>query len=222
MTELAMIKLTRPETASDPEALISRMDRLERRMGKPADPPPLEAAGAPASDSVAKQASTTESAASTPDIDEKLARAAAPLVAEETDDGEDPETPAVDISFEQVQKIWPGLFGGLRDILGARRWAFFRETVPADVTGNTILLEVAHDFHLAALEEDDAVSKIVATKAGDLLGSPVKVRFRAKAPIATDSGDDEVDISSLEERPDLDTDPASLLASELGAEVVDD
>ena len=222
MTELAMIKLTRPETASDPEALIARMDRLERRMGKPADPPALGAVGAPTSDSTAKEASTTEPAASTPDIDEKLARAAAPLVAEETDDGEDPETPAVDISFEQVQKIWPGLFGGLRDILGARRWAFFRETVPADVTGNTVILEVAHDFHLAALEEDDAVSKIVATKAGDLLGSPVKVRFRAKAPIAKDSGDDEVDISSLEERPDLDTDPASLLASELGAEVVDD
>jgi DNA polymerase-3 subunit gamma/tau len=223
MTELAMIKLTRPETASDPEALISRMDRLERRMGKPADPPALGAVGASAPDSGSKQASVAaEPAESSPDIDEKLAQAAAPLVAEDTGGGKEPETPAVDISFEQLQKIWPSLFGGLRDILGARRWAFFRETVPADVSGNTIILEVAHDFHLAALEEDDAVSKIVATKAGDLLGSSVKVRFRAKAPIAKDSGDDEVDISNLEERPDLDIDPATLLASELGAEVVDD
>ena len=39
MTELALIKLTRPETASDPESLIARMDRLERRMGKPSDVP---------------------------------------------------------------------------------------------------------------------------------------------------------------------------------------
>jgi DNA polymerase-3 subunit gamma/tau len=208
MTELAMIKLTRPETDTDPASLIARMDRLERRLGKPADPPPLTAV-------------REEPAEPTPDVDEELAQAAAPLVSEETSEPETAERPAVDISFEQLQKIWPGLFGGLRDILGARRWAFFRETVPADVSGNTIILEVAHDFHLAALEEDDAVSKIVATKAGDLLGAPVRVRFRAK--MAGESGsEEEVDISDLEERPDIGTDPTTLLASELGAEVVDD
>ena len=208
MTELAMIKLTRPETASDPEALIARMDRLERRMGKPADPPPLAELG-------------EEPKETTPDVDEKLAQAAAPLVAEE-EEPKEPERPAVDITFEQLQKIWPGLFGGLRDVLGARRWAFFRETVPADVSGNTVILEVAHDFHLAALEEDDAVSKIVATKAGDLLGTAVRVRFRAKDKTETDRGDDGVDLSDLEERPDAETDPTALLASELGAEVIDD
>lgn len=208
MAELAMIKLTRPETDSDPAALIARMDRLERRMGKPATPPPMPAV-------------REEPPEPKPDVDEELAQAAAPLVSEEKAEPEVEERPVVDISFEQLQKIWPGLFGGLRDVLGARRWAFFRETVPADVSGNTVILEVAHDFHLAALEEDDAVAKIVATKAGDLLGSPVRVRFRAKE--GADSGaEDEVDLSDLEERPDSDTDPTSLLASELGAEVVDD
>lgn len=219
MTELAMIKLTRPETASDPEALIARMDRLERRMGKPGDPPALGDVGSAAP----KQPAAKEPPEPSADIDEKLAQAAAPLIVEEEGEAADePEMPAKDISFEQLQKIWPGLFGGLRDVLGARRWAFFRETIPGDVSGNTIILEVAHDFHLAALEEDDAVSRIVATKAGDLLGSPVKVRFRAKAAVENDGDSDEVDISELEERPDLETDPAALLASELGAEVVDD
>jgi DNA polymerase-3 subunit gamma/tau len=206
MTELAMIKLTRPETDSDPAALTARMDRLERRMGKPASPPPLSEV-------------REEPADRNPDVDDALAEAAAPLVAEEAGEPEVAERPVTDISFEQLQKVWPGLFGGLRDVLGARRWAFFRETIPADASGNTIILEVAHDFHLAALEEDDAVSKIVATKAGDLLGTPVNVRFRAKA---AGSGPEEVDISDLEERPDVDTDPTTLLASELGAEVVDD
>ncbi len=88
------------------------------------------------------------------------------------------------------------------------------------VDGDTIVLEVAHDFHLAELEQDDAVSAIVATKAGDLLGGVVKVRFRAKE---SESGDStSVDMSELEERPGPGADPTALLASELGAELVDE
>ena len=211
MTELALIKLTRPETAGDPEALVSRMDRLERRMGKPGEIPPATA-------SEALTAPPTQKAA-LPEQD--LAEAAAPLVT--AAEQEEPSAPAIDITFEQLQKIWPGLFGGLRDVLGARRWAFFREAVPADVDGNTIILEVAHDFHLSSLEQDDAVSKIVATKASDLFGSPVQVQFRSKAGRPTSPTDPEkVDISQLEERPEGETDPAALLATELGAEVVDE
>ena len=41
MTELALIKLTRPETASDTTALLSRIERLERGQPRPvvAEPP---------------------------------------------------------------------------------------------------------------------------------------------------------------------------------------
>ena len=45
MTELALIKLTRPETSSDAEALLSRVERIERRLGKP-DPVPAPGAAA--------------------------------------------------------------------------------------------------------------------------------------------------------------------------------
>ena len=213
MTELALIKLTRPETASDPEALISRMDRLERRMGKPTEVPPL-APSVPQPTGDVTSPATGEEAAT-----EELATAAAPLVSDGEEEQPEPGPP-IDISFEQLQRIWPGLFGGLRDVLGARRWAFFREAVPAGVEGSTIILEVAHDFHLSSLEQDDAVAKIVATKASDLLGGPVRVRFRSKE--AHPGGGKEVDLGGLEERPESDTDPTSLLASELGAEVVDD
>jgi hypothetical protein len=150
-----------------------------------------------------------------------LARAAAPLVSDaETETEED--QPPIDISFEQLQRIWPGLFGGLRDLLGARRWAFFREAVPAAVERNTIVLEVAHDFHLSSLQQDDAVGPIVAAKAGDLLGGPVKVEFRLKPASGEPDRDDGVDLTQLQERPDAETDPATLLESELGAKVVDD
>ena len=223
MTELAFIKLTRPETATDPEALIARMDRLERRMGKPGELP------TPARPQVSEEALVEASVVDAgeggpkagqvePKPEAELAEAAAPLVQDQPASVE--EIPAIDISFEQLQKIWPGLFGGLRDVLGARRWAFFREAVPAGVEGNTIILEVAHEFHLSSLEQDDAVSRIVATKASDLLGGSVKVRFRAKSASGDPAEDDVVDMTQLEERPE--TDPTSLLATELGAEVVDD
>jgi len=215
MTELALIKLTRPETATDPQALISRMDRLERRLGKPGEPVTVAAAG-----SGPAPITETPTADTRVEPDDELARAAAPLVSDELTNPA-AEQPAIDVSFEQLQKIWPGLFGGLRDLLGARRWAFFREAVPGAVEGNTIVLEVAHDFHLSSLEHDDAVAPIVAAKASDLLGGQVKVRFRLKSD-ETSEDTESVDITQLEERPGAETDPASLLESELGARVVDD
>jgi hypothetical protein len=130
--------------------------------------------------------------------------------------------PAIDVSFEQLQKVWPGLFGSLRDVLGARRWAFFREAVPAGVEGNVIVLEVPHGFHLQSLQEDDAVAAIVATRAGDLLGGTVKVRFGLREAAQDGGGDQTIDMTQLEERPDTPSDPTSLLAAELGAEVVEE
>ncbi len=121
-----------------------------------------------------------------------------------------------------MQKVWPGLFGSLRDVLGARRWAFFREAVPVSVEGDTITLEVAHDFHLQSLQEDDVVSSIVATRAGDLLGSEVKIQFRSRQGTETDGETQEIDLGDLEERSDRAIDPTSLLVDELGAEEVEE
>jgi hypothetical protein len=214
MTELALIKLTRPETASDTEALLSRVERIERRLGQPGPVPPV---GAPTS--------------SAPDPAPALEPLPAEQVAGPSENGEpgqlvEPTLPApaaaqIDVSFDQLQKVWPGLFGSLRDVLGARRWAFFREAVPASVDGDVIVLEVAHDFHLQSLQEDDAVAAIVATRASDLLGGPVRVRFGLRAG-ADGEEEQTIDMSQLEDRPQVSTDPTTLLAAELGAEVVDE
>jgi DNA polymerase-3 subunit gamma/tau len=219
MTELALIKLTRPETASDTEALLARVERMERRLGKP-DPVPAPTA-APAAASAAASAPVVEAAAtsSSPEPDPAPT---APATAPEPDAVPAAEAPAIDVSLEQLQKVWPGLFGSLRDVLGARRWAFFRESVPAGVEGNVILLEVPHGFHLQSLQEDDAVAAIVATRASDLLGGKVEVRFGLRETPVDGGGDQTIDMSQLEERPATATDPTSLLAAELGAEVVEE
>jgi DNA polymerase-3 subunit gamma/tau len=214
MTELALIKLTRPETASDTEALLSRVERMERRLGKPEPVPPM--APTTSAETSAPQEQVSERPPPRP------APTQEPRVPEDAPAVETPPVrAAIDVSFDQLQKVWPGLFGSLRDVLGARRWAFFREAVPAAVDGDVIVLEVAHDFHLQSLQEDDAVSAIVATRASDLLGGQVRVRFGLRDGGA---GVDEqsIDMSQLEDRPESSTDPTSLLAAELGAEIIEE
>jgi hypothetical protein len=184
--------------------MISRMDRLERKLNRP------------------ETMTTSQPIAKAPEPAPSREATEEPVGPDPVNPAPTPEPagPAIDISFDKLQKIWPGLFGGLRDVLGARRWALFREAVPAAVEGNTIVLEVADDFHLNSLAQDDAVSAVVATKASDLLGAPVRVRFQRRDAVEEDDG--KVDLSQLEERPDADADPATLLAAELGAKLVDE
>src|SRR5690554_404145 len=221
MTELALIKMTRPETATDPEALISRMDRIERRLrGETLTGATPAAAPAPAS---APAPAAAETAPAAP-VAKPPTAAAAPVQpdtpAARVDAEESADAPAIDVSLENLVKVWPGLFGSLKDLLGARRWALFKEAVPAAVEGRTIILEVPAGFHLNALKEDDAVARVVATKAGDLLGTQVRITFRARGSDATPSSTDQIDLDDLEERPTAD--PETLLATELGARVVEE
>ena len=208
MTELALIKLTRPETSSDVDSLLARVERLARRLARSE---PTRRSDEPLRSSTQtsdqdQTPATDSNGDALPDI------AVAPAVA---------PSPDVEVSLEQLKAIWPGLFGSLREVLGARRWAFFREAVPAAVDGNAIVLEVAHDFHLQSLQEDDAVAKIVGTRASELLKAPVQVRF-ALRDAGSDDSDADIDITQLEERPAEKMDPMSLLSSELGAEVVEE
>jgi len=126
----------------------------------------------------------------------------------------------------QLQEVWPGLFGSLRDVLGARRWALFREVVPGGTEDSTIVLHVPHLFHLEQLQEDPAVAKVVATRAGDLLGREVSVRFASPSGEASvpPSDREEIDLASeqLFEAPNTESDPTKLLEQELGAELVEE
>ncbi|HDH03547.1 MAG TPA: hypothetical protein ENH15_04805 [Actinobacteria bacterium] len=90
------------------------------------------------------------------------------------------------------------------------------------------------EFHLEQLTSDKELRTFVTDRASALLGSLVEVEFRiaGDATDATDrsdrpgseADDDEPipDKGTLLEAPGSGTDPVSLLAAELGAEVVDD
>lgn len=245
MLELAMIKLTRPETSVDPAAMLSRLDRLERLAKQPAgalaappatapEPspqpqpqPPQDRSGAAAPGPAQTESEDSADAGPVdePEPEPTAEELARPLVGEPTE----PPPPAT-VTMEAFREIWPGLFGGLRELLGARRWALFRETEPGGVEGSALIIHVRHDFHLASLKSDPAVAAVVATKAGDLLGGSVTVQFRAAdgeaagtptsaglrpAPAAED--DEEVpDKDTMAESTADPTDPFKLVADELG------
>jgi hypothetical protein len=235
MVELAMIKLTRPETASDPDALLARLERLER--GQPADSkqtldarrqtlvPPLE--GGPLERSEGEGGARTPAAGKPSEP--------APLVSSEPQNSNlEPAEPAalvstetsVPVSADRLNEIWPALFGGLRQVLGARRWALFREATPAGIEGNSLILHVAQDFHLEGLQRDAATTALVATHASDLLGQTIGVEFR-KSGVVSPPGEDalsriELDKDRLSEAPADAGDPTALLERELGATLVEE
>jgi hypothetical protein len=212
MVELAVIRLTRPETSEDHGALLARLERLERGApsAAPARPANVSVPSPPAAPETSPPAG-----ASTP--------AAQPLepAVEAT-----PPRPAANggLTFEKVQEIWPSVFGGMRDVLGPRRWALFRETTPGGVEGSTIVLNVGHDFHLEALRQDPAVTALVATRAGDLLGVEVTIDFRStsQSPEEAEEEQPELDKENLFDGPDQPSDPVDLLKQTLGATVVEE
>ncbi|HJU52654.1 MAG TPA: DNA polymerase III subunit gamma/tau [Acidimicrobiia bacterium] len=210
MVELAVIRLTRPETSSDPDALTARLERLERGSSPVVVSPPVGVSAGEAGRGAREPRGETEVAAPTP-----------PPAMMHSPAGGHTGT----LTMEAVQKIWPSLFGSLRQLLGPRRWALFREAAPGDIEeGRRLLLDVSQDFHLEGLRTDPVVSALVATQAADLLGFPIEVGFR-KTGAPAESEEATVDESVLDkdrlfEAPPDAIDPTALLEKELGATLV--
>jgi DNA polymerase-3 subunit gamma/tau len=252
MVELAMIKLTRPETASDPDALLARLERLER--GQVADSKqtpdarrqtPEQAPDARRQTLEKTPVARRQTPEQTPDARRQMpdpndaadsnleprtsnlepSTPAALVSSEPSTSNREPQT-SVPVSADRLNEIWPALFGGLRQVLGARRWALFREATPAGIEGNSLILHVAQDFHLEGLQRDAATTALVATHASDLLGQTIGVEFR-KSGVVSPPGDDalsriELDKDRLSEAPADAGDPTALLERELGATFVEE
>ena len=244
MVELAMIRLTRPETASDPDALLARLERLERGQASDMKKTPDARRQTPEQTPDARRQTpeqtpdarrqtreeTPDARRQTPgktpeDIALVSAEVTPRVSTESSTSNHEPDT-AVPVSADRLNEIWPALFGGLRQVLGARRWALFREATPAGIEGNSLILHVAQDFHLEGLQRDAATTALVATHASDLLGQAIGVEFR-KSGVVSPPGDDalariELDKDRLSEAPPDAGDPTALLERELGATFVEE
>lgn len=244
MIELALLKMTRPEVASDPSSLAARLEHLEQRMKRmtagaaaapqipvpkplPAAPEPVAVPAsrgkAPEEEVVAPSASVADGAADESPEDSTEEPAPVPEAAA----SKGPAANTGEVTFLDLQSVWPALVAGVRDILGSRRYALFRESSPGAVEGSILVMHLPEhrSFHLQQLKSDNVVAAIVATKASELLGVEVTVEFRTdgepqlpvvrEVPVIPDKDD-------LAEAPEEGTDPTSLMSEFLGAEVVEE
>ena len=243
MIELAVLKLTRPELADDAAAVLSRVEKLER--GVPRSAPRLVAP--PSSAAESRKESVKEVAPKPPiqpvaDVvpidrsDPKPVVEPSPEVVEADADAVEPQQFNADLriapTLSDLERIWPQLVAGVRDDLGARREALFREAMPGSVEGETLVLTVPESmgFHLEQLRVDDSLSGYVAERASDLLGGRVTVDFRATGdgdtdggPVSAPSEPEEIpNKDSLMEAPAEGDDPISLLEDAFGATVVEE
>ncbi|MBI5156863.1 MAG: DNA polymerase III subunit gamma/tau [Acidimicrobiia bacterium] len=234
VVELTVLQMCRPETAQDVAALTARVDRLEERLRRvqaapsvvaatvetpepaavtplrsatPEKPTPTPARATPAGRSHSE--APFESAAAPP-----LAVVAAAL------------PPIEGLTLEAVQTAWPAAVARIREEAGMRRFALFREARPAEVTGATIVLEVAENlpFHLAQLSEDDALNATAVRVLGEVLGGAVRLVYRGgSAPVAVPLADPlrAPDQETLSDPTAGGVDPAALMADLLDGEVVE-
>jgi DNA polymerase-3 subunit gamma/tau len=219
MVELALLKLTRPETAVDSASLAARIDRLEQQVKRagtaletrrPERAAPRQAQAPPETEPAAAEPEAGE-----PDGEER--------VGEEPAGAPEPDRPLLeDLTIEQFEVVWPALVGAVRDDLGPRRLAMFREASPGHVEGSTVVLSIPEHlaFHLAQINADPEIARIVAARAGELLGGSVVVAFRsagAQEEPAEQRAPDKADLMEAPSQPD----PGALVEGLLGGQVIE-
>jgi DNA polymerase III subunit gamma/tau len=243
VTELALLRLTRPETAVDPASLGARLERVEDRMRR------ITAGTAPVPDATTTAAvEAPEAAAPAPapsrveePAEQKVERKERARPSQESDAPFAPTaepsaapppppptaTPVVDLDLAKVEAIWPVLVARVRDDAGPSRHALLREAAPAAVDGARVVCRIpAHlPFHLERLQQDEELQRLLVGIAGELLGGSVTVSFVAAdaEPEATAAEDDEG--SSDEEvlpAGAAGIDPTDLVVDLLGGEIVSD
>ena len=248
MLELAVLKLVRPELDDGTGALLRRIEKLERdRVAAPAPPQsvptPAAAPTARPSPGAAPEPHPTtqrEAAVESPDRDAagRVAAAAPPPRGPPDIDVASPTASAApEVGADRpptsadLDRIWPQLMAGVREQLGYRRAALFRDAIPGGVEGFTLVFTVPAVFHLEQLSTDAELKRYLAERAAGLLGGRFSVSFRAadgSVPASHSETAEEPapeplpDKESLIEAPSATTDAFSLLEEKLGARVVEE
>lgn len=229
VVELAILRLTRPETVPDLAGINVRLDRAERQIraleqGAPARTQNTEHRTHPA-EAVSKHLESDrpfESVAG----DEPMSAEQDPK--SEIRDPTSQSKPTGSLVFADFERAWPAIAAEIRADLGPRRHALLKEARPATVENGTVVFEIASHmhFHLEQLKADTEIARAIASAGVEHLGMAVDVAFRP-------AGESPKSAGSVEERaPDKDDlmeapnggadDPEKAVLDILGGEIVGD
>ncbi len=248
VTELTLIRLTRPDTSLDADALSARLERLEQRVQgtgpasapvhRPATPAPVTAAAAPPQAAQEQEPPTASAQAEEPPPVEEPTQpeepaSASPQVAptapQDVAPTPVPETAAADIDLATFESAWPAIAARMRDLAGPSRHALLKEVRPVSVGNGTAVFELpAHlPFHLQQLRADSELHELLGRAAAELVGGALRMEFRAQS----ETSQAKETTPELIRAPDKDDlvaedegaiDPTDLVVDMLGGEVVDE
>jgi DNA polymerase-3 subunit gamma/tau len=226
--ELALVRATVPETDAAPEALVSRLERLERLAGIQMGTPGYGVAGPgsgstpqrPEVSGVGAGVSQSPSAATPAPGAAPAASPAAPPATGASASGpadtvggdEQPEvgpagTAAVDVTM--LRSSWPALIAHLRSSGRAVMPSFLEIATPAAYDGRTLELVFPPDrpFGVAKVEEREGELRQALQ---DLLGIAPEIRCVVRDPVAGP-------VDPVEDEPLSEEEALARLAAELGA-----
>lgn len=241
MTEITLLKLTRPEVSVDLPSMQARLDTLERRVSAVARMAPSGAGDSPAQTVQSTTAPPVPAPVANPPVASgpptlKLVETPSDPVPDAAPNGvatgsNTPSSPSPDaeIDLAAFKGIWPALSAQVKDELGNRRHALFREARPGLVDGSVLVIHVPGHlgFHLEQMISDPQFAAAVSVTASALLGGAVTARFEAdnadQTTAATpepDESDEVIDKNRMAEA--APSDPVALVEDLLGGEVIDE
>ena len=205
MLELAVIRLTRPETTIDAEALAVRMDRLERdvKAGAASYQPPAAGSKLATGDRPQEAADSRQQTADSPEPKPVVVDVNAPSSSSPSGGGADEggrggqapkdEEPAQDsvptapvdvgsaVTLAEFCAAWPVIVSRIRSDLGARRHAFVKVAEPRSIENSVAVLTMpSHQhFHLEQLNADEQLRGALEAITAEILGTAITLEFRS-------------------------------------------
>ena len=249
VTELTLIRLTRPDTSLDADALSARLERLEQRIQgigpgsvqvhRPAAAAPVTAAASPPEAGQQQEPPTAPPQAGEPPAVEEPPQPeqsvpappqpAATVPPRDVVPAPDQEAAAADIDLATFESAWPAIAARMRDLAGPSRHALLKEVRPVSIDNGTAVFELpAHlPFHLQQLRADSELHELLGRAAAEFVGGTIRMEFRAQSetPQAEEAGPELVrapDKDDLAEEDEGAIDPTDLVVDMLGGEVVDE
>jgi DNA polymerase-3 subunit gamma/tau len=225
VTELTFIRLTRPETSLDADALAVRLDRLEQRLQSGALPHLQATQTVPGSRDRERERVVQEPMP--PDAELEPER-----------DGEEPfqgepappaETGTVGatVDIATYESAWPAIADRMRALAGPSRHALLKVVRPVAVEDEAVVFELPGHlhFHLEQLRADTELHRLLQQASGELVGAPLGAFFRAEDAVAAQSAAEPTRVPDEAELTDGDEgaiDPTDLVVDILGGEVIEE
>lgn len=231
--ELALLRLTRPETAPDVDALTARIGRLENQIrelsrDRSAPAPSAEEGPNPIATPDATRPVRPGDKVDPEPIEDLPAGAAGEDKPENAAEVPPPQSSApaerLDLDLRSFETAWPQIVATIREELGPRRHALLKEAVPVSAAGGQVTLHLPDHlpFHLEQLQTDDELQAAVTAIAAATLGGDISLAFGSADMKEQPAPEPEraPDKSQMLEEGEDETDPTALVVDILGGEIV--